>query len=773
MGMIEHGRHQKDRSTGPHSKIVLCLSLARPVLGTVRGIALDVDKGEFMSLLRRISGLFGLKDRPTSSNNPDDYGKSDPFLDFTRALIDFIEISTEQEIFECIAREMQRLANDAHVFVFARDEKTGRFSVQAVPGLDLHLEPFQGLMGEDPLDFSYLVTDEALGEMKKGGFSEISSFFPFGAGTLSEKERRSIGKKLGIEAAYSMGIIRREDFFGFVVVLKRKAPFSRPRAEALVTAASVVLQRKRMEKALREAERKEQNESRIGAMAIATSLNAIAMTDLEGRLTYANHSFLGMCGYASVSEVLGRHMAEFCDEAADISAAVSELSEKGSWVGEVELRRKNDTFFEAELSASLVFGAQGSPLCLMASFADISERKQSEREMRVAIEAADMANLAKSRFLANMSHEFRTPLNGITGLTEMTLETELSEEQRDNLNLIKTSTDSLRAVINDVLDFSKIEAGKLDLDPLPFSLRGCVASLRTLLPLATEKGLKFAWYVRSEVPDSLIGDSMRLRQVLVNLVSNAIKFTSEGEVVVMASLDSSKDGQVVVQFSVTDSGIGIPEEKKQRIFESFEQADASMSRRYGGTGLGLTISSKLVEMMGGRIWIRSDIGVGTVFHFTARFELNPFDFHSPREGDKKLFLPSLKILLAEDNPVNQKMAIRMLEKREHAVILARDGQEALELWQNNFFDLVLMDVMMPNLNGLEATAAIREREKNDGGHCAIVAMTANAMKGDREICLDAGMDGYVAKPIQSQTLFEEIAQVLGSLHSNHLFPPVR
>ncbi|HBN08347.1 MAG TPA: hypothetical protein DD435_06790 [Cyanobacteria bacterium UBA8530] len=388
---------------------------------------------------------------------------------------------------------------------------------------------------------------------------------------------------------------------------------------------------------------------------------------------------------------------------------------------------------------------------------------RTEDELAQARDLADAADKAKGEFLANMSHEIRTPLNGIVGLTELALGTELSEEQSDYVESIKNATDSLLTVISDVLDFSKMEAGKLDLDPVPFSLQECVGSLRTLLPQSFEKGLQFAWYVKPEVPDALIGDPLRLRQVLVYLAGNAIKFTSEGTVVVQVSLDFADKEEAVLHFSVTDSGIGVPEEKKQLIFESFEQADTSMSRRYGGMGLGLAISSRLVELMGGQIWMNSVLGDGAAFHFTARFALDPAE-RSPVSGpDESFSLPSLNILLAEDNTINQKMAIRMLAKRNHTVTLARDGQEAVDLWRENSFDLILMDIQMPNLDGFEATAAIRESEKNGGGHCAIVAVTANALKGDREKCLAAGMDGYVAKPLSSEALFEEISRVLENL----------
>ncbi|HEV3256741.1 MAG TPA: response regulator, partial [Gemmataceae bacterium] len=751
-----------------------------------------------------------------------------------------------------------------------------------------------------------------------------------------------LGLSHGLRACWSSPILSSHaEVLGTFAMYYRQPRHPTPRdlrtVDIVTRTVAIAIEQSRAEQALRESEERFRGTFENAAVGIFHS-------DAAGRFLRVNEKFCALVGYPrdELLQKTFRDMTHPDDRAAGIeSFAALMRGELASYALEKRYVRKDGSPVWVELFVSLQRDAAGQPTYGIAVLQDISERKELEGELRRAMEAAEAASRAKDEFLANVSHEIRTPMNAILGMTELTLDTPLTDDQRQCLKTVKSAADNLLGIINDLLDFSKIEAGKLELAPADFSLRAALGdTLRALAVRAHRKGLELVCHVQPDVPDAVVGDAGRLRQVLINLVGNAIKFTDDGEVVVRVEVASepaagpaSRAGQEAVplgswhppgdvglRFTVRDTGIGIPPDRHESIFRAFEQEDTSTTRKYGGTGLGLTIAARLVALMGGQITVASEPGRGSTFAFTARFGRQPhpcrtdcqsvpppvllhnlpvlivddnatnryileewlrgwqmkpvavgdavaamdalwhgtacgrpyslvlLDARMPdvdglalaahirqraelsatriilltsgdRPGDLGRFreqrlnahllkplqqdelletiyrvmsrtngavasggvvsgessgvaspptthhsplTTTLSILVAEDNEFNAQLLEQLLVRRGHRVRLANNGRKALSLAEEGVFDLLLLDVHMPELDGFQVARAVREREQTTGGHLPVIALTARSREEDRERCLAAGMDDFLAKPIQAADLWVAMDRVVGT-----------
>ena len=522
----------------------------------------------------------------------------------------------------------------------------------------------------------------------------------------------------------------------------------------IVVNARDITERTEMERVMRE------SELRFRTL-VENSSDLISQLDAVGVFRYASPNYEAALGYTP-AEVIGRSTLEFIHPE-DVGLIAGALTEYQGGHHQFRFRHKRGEWRWFESHARPFIDERGELGAVVVS-RDITERRRAAEELERARDAAEAASRAKSEFLANVSHEIRTPMNAVIGMTEIVLQSRLDSEQREQLGLVKRAAESLLDLLNDILDFSKIEAGTLALEPVDFDLAAVLDDVvRTLAVPAEPKGLRLTCRIAAGTPSWVNGDAGRLRQVLVNLVGNAVKFTEHGSIAV--EIDGGPvdaNPAAVLHCVVRDTGIGIAPDKQATIFNAFEQVDGSLTRRFGGTGLGLAICAQVVALMGGRIWVESALGKGSAFHFTAQLGCPRTRPAAAGPAGPVVQPPmrSLRVLLAEDNAINQKVATRMLTKAGHAVIVAADGRAALDLVTREAFDVVLMDIQMPEMDGLQATAAIRAREAGGARRVPIVALTAHAMKGDRERCLAAGMDAYVSKPVRGDELLATLASVV-------------
>jgi len=725
---------------------------------------------------------------------------------------------------------------------------------------------------------------------------------------------------LAVAAAAGYGVLRRISF--------AFSPGALHVAEAVYIAAAASLpalylsrRKARMRQSQAQVEQALEDERRLLRLLIDNMPDYIYVKDEQSRFVLANRAVADLTGAKNPEDLLGKTDFDYFPQ--EIAASFFADEQAVIRSGKALINREEpsiDVQGNAKWNLTTkvpLLDPSGRPVGIMGIGRDLTPRKRAEAEVEKARAAAEQANNAKSAFLANMSHEVRTPMNGILGMTDLALDTELNQEQREYMNAVKQSAEALLDVMNDILDFSKIEAGRLDLEEIDFDLSDVLElTLKTLSLRADEKGLELLCELDANVPTAVRGDPGRLRQIIMNLAGNAIKFTEDGEVTVKAHLEESKGGNHLLHFVVTDTGVGIPQEKQKLIFDAFSQADVSTTRKYGGTGLGLAISKRLVEIMGGKIWVQSEEGAGAEFHFTVQFRaaalsatpplavspgalraakvlivddnrtnrrilegvlarwnmrstsvggaekalselssayrsgtpytliltdvlmpgMDGFEFvehirerpelsastimmltslgqrgdakrcrqlgvsaylvkpirqselheailrvlgarpqhdqeplitrHTLRESPR--LTPRLRILLAEDNAINQRVIARLLEKRGHIVVAVETGRAAVDALEKDSYDLTFMDVQMPEMDGLEATLAIREREKISGAHQQIVALTAHAMKGDEERCLAAGMDAYLSKPVRPDDLDDLLIRIANNAPSAKL-----